>query len=106
MRSGADTFLSLDQGCEGRTEQGLSGYVYATPPSDEETSPLYRCRVGAERFASADPGCEGQVVEGLLGYTRRTQELLNRAFSPSPNWPKESTVRKSVICGNTRTHHA
>ena len=81
-RSGADTFLSLDQGCEGRAEQGLSGYVYATPPADEETSPLYRCRIGSERFASSDPGCEGQAVEGLLGYTRRTQELLNRAYSP------------------------
>ena len=82
-RSGADTFLSLDQGCEGSAEQGLSGYVYATPTPDEETSPLYRCRIGSERFASSDPGCEGQVVEGLLGYTRRTQELLNRAYSPS-----------------------
>ena len=29
-----------------------------------------------------------------------------RAFSPSPNWLKESTVRNSVISGNTSTHHA
>src|SRR5437899_2195357 len=29
-----------------------------------------------------------------------------RAFNPSPNWLKESTVRINVISGNTSTHQA
>ncbi len=84
-RVGGDAFLSLDQGCEGQTEQGLAGYLYAAPPAGEDVTPLYRCRIASEHFTSSDPGCEGQVTESRLGYLRRTQELLQRAYSPSAN---------------------
>jgi len=81
--AGGDGFLSLDRGCEGRPELGLSGFLYSTPPGTEDVVPVYRCRIGGDHFASRDPGCEGQVTELQLGYLRRTQELVNRAYNPS-----------------------
>jgi len=81
--SGGDRFLSLDPGCEGRSELGLSGYLYGAPPGREPVTPVYRCRVGSDHFASPDAGCEGQVQEGLLGYARSRQDAINRAYSPS-----------------------
>lgn len=80
---GGDHFLSLDPGCENQSEQGLAGYVYVSPPLDEDVQAVYRCIVGSEHFASLDPGCEGQRSEGRLGYVRRTQDALQRAYSPS-----------------------
>jgi hypothetical protein len=81
--SGGDRFLSLDPGCEGRTELGLSGFLYASAPSGEAVSPVYRCRIGSDHFAASDPACEGQVQEGLLGYAPRRQDIIHRAFNPS-----------------------
>jgi hypothetical protein len=81
----ADHFLSFDPGCEGRAELGLSGYVYVSPPGDEDVVALYRCRTAADHFASPDAGCEGQVSEGALGYLRRRQEILQRAYNPATN---------------------
>jgi hypothetical protein len=81
--AGGDRFLSLDPGCEGRSELGLSGYLYATDPGTEPVVPLYRCRTGVDHFASPDAGCEGQVTEALLGYLRRNQELIQRAYNPA-----------------------
>jgi hypothetical protein len=82
--AGADRFLSLDSGCEGRSELGRAGFVYAAPPGTEEVTPLYRCVIpGQSHFASPDPACEGQTTESRLGYLRRTQEVLNRAYNPS-----------------------
>ena len=80
--SGGDRFLSLDPGCEGRSELGLSGYLSADA-SAGDVVPVYRCRVGADHFASSDARCEGQVTEALLGYAQRRQDLLNRAYNPS-----------------------
>jgi hypothetical protein len=83
--AGDDRFLSLDPGCEGRGELGLSGYLYATDPGTEPVVPLYRCVTASDHFASPDPGCEGQKTEALLGYLRRNQELIQRAYNPSAN---------------------
>ena len=80
---GGDRFLSLDTGCEGRGELGLSGFLYASPPGTEDVNPIYRCRIGGDHFASSDAGCEGQVSEGLLGYARSRQDIIHRAFSPA-----------------------
>jgi hypothetical protein len=82
--SGADRFLSADAGCEGRSELGLSGYLYTAPPAGADVVPIYRC-VAFDHFASNDPSCEGQKSEGLLGYARRTQDILERYYNPSTN---------------------
>ncbi len=71
LNAGADRFLSLDPGCEGRTTLGREGFAYDAPPTTEPTSAVYRCNwVGHDHFASASSDCEGQLTEGLLGYLR------------------------------------
>jgi hypothetical protein len=92
--AGGDHFLSLDQGCEGRSEQGAAGYVYVSPPPGEDVQPVYRCRTSSDHFASLGSGCEGQVSEGLLGYVRRTQDALQRAYSPAHNthWVSSAAI--------------
>ena len=81
--NGGDRFLSLDPGCEGRTELGQSGYLYSYAVPGEDLVPIYRCRIGGDHFASGDPGCEGQANEGLLGYANRRQDVINRAYNPA-----------------------
>lgn len=68
---GPDHFLSPDGGCEGQTGLGREGFLYGSPPGDQETIALYRC-LGAGRghFASEDPQCEGARTEARLGYVR------------------------------------
>jgi hypothetical protein len=83
--SGGDRFLSLDPGCEGRGELGLSGYLYTAPPPGGDAVAIHRCATASDHFASTDPGCEGQRSEGLLGYARRTQDVLERAYNPATN---------------------
>jgi hypothetical protein len=71
LNAGADRFLSLDPGCEGRTVLGREGFAYDAPPTTEPTSAVYRCNwVGHDHFASSSADCEGQRPEGLLGYLR------------------------------------
>ncbi|HET8951215.1 MAG TPA: carboxypeptidase-like regulatory domain-containing protein [Solirubrobacteraceae bacterium] len=81
--NGGDRFLSLDPGCEGRTELGLSGYLYSYAVPGEDLVPIYRCRIGGDHFASQAANCEGQVSEGLLGYAQRRQDVINRAYNPA-----------------------
>ena len=81
--NGGDRFLSLDPGCEGRTELGLSGYLYSYDVPGEDVVPIYRCRIGGDHFASHDVRCEGQAQEGLLGYALRRQDVIYRAYNPS-----------------------
>lgn len=102
--AGGDHFLSLDQGCEGRSEQGPAGYAYVTPPVGEDVQAIYRCRTSGDHFVSLSSGCEGQASEGRLGYVRRTGDALQRAYNPStgthwvssaatpPGWFFEATL--------------
>jgi hypothetical protein len=90
--AGADRFLSLDSGCEGRSELGRAGWVYTSPPAGGDVVPVYRCLVpGRDHFASNDPNCEGQTTEALLGHARRTQELLQRSYNPATNTHQVTT---------------
>jgi serine/threonine protein kinase len=65
-----DWFTSNDQsgGCEGKQTLGQLGFIFATPPSDAESKPVYRCNSGGSHFDSLSEGCEGKIREFLLGY--------------------------------------
>lgn len=63
-----DTFLSLDQGCEGQRVNGIDGYIFAKPVNGGATVPIYRCYTGTDHFVSTDPACEGSRTELLLGF--------------------------------------
>jgi hypothetical protein len=81
---GADWFLSLDPGCEGRTVHGLEGYAYDAPPTAEATQAVYRCQwPGHDHFASSSSDCEGQHTEGNLGYLRTYGEALHLYGNPA-----------------------
>lgn len=81
---GADYFLSLDPGCEGRTVLGVEGYAYGAPPTAEPTQAVYRCNVpGSNHFASASSDCEGQRTEGNLGYLRTYGDALHVYSNPA-----------------------
>ena len=112
---GNDQFLSLDPGCEGREALGREGFLYATPPTSEETVPLYRCTT-PRHFASSSADCEGRHVEGLLGYLRARQPALhqyaNRATgtnwvttgAPGPGYRYLRTLGFLVATGGTNLH--
>jgi len=69
LNSGSDRFLSLNGGCEGRTQLDVEGYLFGSAPSSQAATPLYRCSVpGGYHFASTSPACGGQINNGPLGY--------------------------------------
>jgi len=69
LNSGSDRFLSLNGGCEGRTQLDVEGYIFGSAPSSQAATPLYRCSVpGGYHFASTSPACGGQINNGSLGY--------------------------------------
>jgi len=75
--AGADRFLSLDPGCEGRTRLGVEGYAYDAPPVAEESQPVHRClQPGVDHFASLNADCEGTRPEGNLGHLRTYGDAL------------------------------
>jgi hypothetical protein len=67
-----DQFLSTDPACEGKTNGGLYGYTWSTPPQGAASRLLYRCYEGntngSEHFETVDPNCEGLHKDGPLGY--------------------------------------
>lgn len=75
--SATDYFLSVVEDCEGYSQLGKLGEIYASPPAGVPNLPLYRCRIpGKSHFTSQDPACEGMTTEFLLGYTRGYAQLL------------------------------
>ena len=69
LNSGSDRFLSLNGGCEGRTQLDVEGYIFGSAPSSQAATPLYRCSVpSGYHFASTSPACGGQINNGSLGY--------------------------------------
>lgn len=67
-RSGADTFTSLDETCEGGARIADVGRLYTVAPKNIPTMPLYKCRAGTDRFDSRDATCGGDTVDGVLGH--------------------------------------
>ncbi|ALG09752.1 LamG domain-containing protein [Kibdelosporangium phytohabitans] len=69
-QDGTDTFLSVQDDCEGKQHVEWTGAIWSSPPPDAESAQLLRCRVtgAGELFESLDPGCEGQAIDRSLGY--------------------------------------
>lgn len=63
-----DQFVSTSSSCDGSYIIGLNGYIYAQPPTDATSVPIYRCASSNDHFVSSDPLCEGSQTETLLGY--------------------------------------
>jgi hypothetical protein len=66
---GADSFVSTDAACEGRTVVRAIGWIWAAPPADHASRELFRCRASwGDLFESTHPGCEGQTVVASIGF--------------------------------------
>jgi hypothetical protein len=66
---GADSFLSTDPACEGKTVARRLGWIWTAPPEDLASRELLRCRTSwGDLFESTDPACEGQTVVTSLGF--------------------------------------
>jgi hypothetical protein len=79
-RAGTQMFTALSEGCEGETTVGRLGYLYSSPPPDQPSLALYRCKTsGGEHFDSIVDGCEGGVLEARLGYTIGSKILSRTA---------------------------
>ncbi len=77
--NGWDHMLSPDPNCEGRTREGLMGYLLTGSRSGHVA--IYRCRNDQQKgdhFWSTDPNCEGRVTEFRLGYGRLSNKQYNR----------------------------
>lgn len=96
-----DYFLSLDSGCEGSALNGRYGFLYAAPPSGEDTVAVYRCQLpGGRRTASLDPACGGGVNEQRLGYIRTTEQ----GAAPPPSCsPSSARVQAGLGRATART---
>jgi hypothetical protein len=75
---GWDWFTSRQSDCEGKTVDGLLGYVYADGQGSS-TRLIRRCAVEPsdggqwDHFDSGDAGCEGQSQDTVLGYVLVSQ---------------------------------
>jgi hypothetical protein len=66
---GADSFLSTDQACEGKTLVRRLGWIWTAPPGDLASRELFRCRASwGDLFESTHRACEGQTVVTSLGF--------------------------------------
>jgi hypothetical protein len=104
LSGGADYFLSLDSGCEGRRVLGTEGYAYDAPPTSEPTQAVYRCQwPGHDHFASSSSDCEGQTTEGNLGYLRTYGDALHQYGNPSTgiSWATPGVVTAGFIYQRT-----
>ncbi|GAA4670859.1 LamG-like jellyroll fold domain-containing protein [Phytohabitans rumicis] len=66
---GADSFLSNDTACEGKTVVRRMGWIWPTPPANFASRELFRCRASwGDLFESTNPACEGQTVLASVGF--------------------------------------
>jgi hypothetical protein len=67
--SGVDHFASLDSSCEGRSTEGVLGFI-ATAPTPVIAKPLYRCMSTIHLITTNIAECNmlGMHVESVLGY--------------------------------------
>ncbi len=64
--NGADSFTSIDPGCDGAAKIGEIGLVYTVQPLNIPTTPVHRCKSATDRFDAMS--CGAATNEGLIGY--------------------------------------
>jgi hypothetical protein len=75
-------FTSKAEDCEGQTKLSRLGWIYTSPPQEQPSAMLYRCKRGTEHFDSLDPDCGDGETEGSLGYVV-AEKALNRTVRGS-----------------------